>query len=83
MLSKEELQKLFGPKVIGITERRDHIGMAPCLILEKGTSPEEKREICEKFKEWKHLIFLESIGCKDDNEYNDFIYGKGKFRKKL
>lgn len=82
-MTKEETQKLFGPKVVGMGERKYHYCTGPCLILEKGTSEEEKREILNKFKEWRHQIFLESIGCKNDEEYHDFIYGKRKFRKKL
>jgi hypothetical protein len=81
MLSKEELQKLFGPNVIEMTTRPTHFGPGPYLVTKKGLSPEEHREIARKFQEWRHQIFLNSIGCKDDKEYNDFVYKRGKFRK--
>lgn len=80
-MTTDELQKLFGPNVIGMGERKYHYCTGPCLILKNGTSEEEKRVICKKFQEWRHGIFLESIGCKNDEEYHDFIYGKGKFKK--
>ena len=76
--TKEELQKLFGPKVIELTERPSHIGPAPYLVVEKGTTEEEKREIGRKFQEWRHQIFIESVGCKNDEEWQEFVTGKVK-----
>lgn len=73
ILPQEELQRLFGPNVIELTERPSHIGVGPYLVTKKGLLPQEHREIAEKFKEWRHQIFLESIGCKNEEEYNRFI----------
>ena len=72
-LGKEELQKLFGPRVIELTTRKSHIGPAPYLVIEKGTPEEERREIEKKFSDWRHKIFLESVGCKNDEEWNRFV----------
>jgi len=80
-MTTEELQEIFGLDVLELTTRLSHIGPAPYLITKKGLSQERHREICKKFSEWRHQIFLESIGCKNDEEYNDFIYNRGKFRK--
>jgi hypothetical protein len=73
LLPQEELQRLFGPNVLELTERPSHIGMAPYLVTKKGLSPEEHREIAKKFQEWRHQFFLDSIGCKNDKEYHRFV----------
>lgn len=74
--TKKELQDIFGPKVIAMTERRSHFGMAPCLVIEKGITLEQRREIEQKFKNWKHQVFIESVGCKTDEEWHKKIFGK-------
>jgi hypothetical protein len=68
-MSQEELQKLFGPNVLELTTCPSHIGPAPYLVTKKGLSQEEHREIARKFKEWRHQLYIESIGFKTDEEY--------------
>jgi len=72
-ISKEKLQNLFGPNVLELTTHTGHFGPGPYLVIKDGISTEEIRKISKKFSDWRHQIFLESLGLKTEQEWIDFV----------